>query len=103
MCCDFSKSFRPDKIPSHVFEIDEDFEKDEVRKRLVFWFFGFFYVFLLKKWEYIKKLISQGKAKIQFLGTVFWWVAFCCENGIKSEAVVYFKVWQDILLEPRVS
>uniref|UniRef100_A0A8B9GCS5 Dedicator of cytokinesis protein 11 n=1 Tax=Amazona collaria TaxID=241587 RepID=A0A8B9GCS5_9PSIT len=23
------KSFRPDKIPSHVFEIDEDFEKDE--------------------------------------------------------------------------
>lgn len=34
MCCDFSKSFRPDKIPSHVFEIDEDFEKDEVRRRL---------------------------------------------------------------------
>ncbi|KAL2304287.1 hypothetical protein Nmel_013032 [Mimus melanotis] len=29
MCFDFSKSFRPDKIPSHVFEIDEDFEKDE--------------------------------------------------------------------------
>ncbi|NWW50673.1 DOC11 protein, partial [Pedionomus torquatus] len=23
------KSFRPDKIPSHVFEVDEDFEKDE--------------------------------------------------------------------------
>ncbi|TRZ06691.1 hypothetical protein HGM15179_020416, partial [Zosterops borbonicus] len=26
------KSFRPDKIPSHVFEIDEDFEKDEGNK-----------------------------------------------------------------------
>lgn len=35
LCCHFSKSFRPDKIPSHVFEIDEDFEKDEVRR---FWF-----------------------------------------------------------------
>lgn len=70
MCCDFSKSFRPDKIPSHVFEIDEDFEKDEVRRRLVFG--GFLNVFLLKKQEYIKKLISQGKAKIHFLGMVFW-------------------------------
>lgn len=41
MCYDFSKSFRPDKIPSHVFEIDEDFEKDEVRS-------FFFYIFCSK-------------------------------------------------------
>ena len=36
MCCDFSKSFRPDKIPCHVFETDEDFEKDEVRRIFCF-------------------------------------------------------------------
>lgn len=28
--CIFSKSLRPEKIPNHVFEIDEDCEKDEV-------------------------------------------------------------------------
>ena len=27
----FSKSLRPEKIPNHVFEIDEDCEKDEVK------------------------------------------------------------------------
>lgn len=63
MCYDFSKSFRPDKIPSHVFEIDEDFEKDEVRS---------FFFFTYSALRSVKKQISQGKVRIQLPGVVFW-------------------------------
>lgn len=31
LSCIFSKSLRPEKIPNHVFEIDEDCDKDEVK------------------------------------------------------------------------
>lgn len=34
----FSKSLRPEKIPNHVFEIDEDCEKDEVMMGQLHWF-----------------------------------------------------------------